>query len=91
MNDRRRPCPPEDLQVSRISQTEWRIADGRLSDSSPSKVLGFIQQRGSGFEVLSLDSPDRDLYFAAWVAAIGSFAEASAPLPASDFRAAPKK
>lgn len=86
MIERRQPCPAEDLQVSRISETEWRIADGRLSDSSPSKVLGFVQQRGETFEVLSLDAPDRDLLFPAWAAAIGSFSSVSEPARVLSFR-----
>jgi hypothetical protein len=75
MIDRHQPCPAEDLQVSRISETEWRVADARISDSSPSKVLGFVQRRGETFEVLSLDAPDRDLCFPGWAAAIGSFSD----------------
>ena len=73
---KREPCATEDLQVSRISDTEWRVADARLSDQSPSKVLGFIQKRVDTFEVLSLEAPDRDITFGEWKAAVEFFAEA---------------
>lgn len=71
---KREPCALEDLQVSRISETEWRIADVRLSDQSPSKVLGFIQERAGSFEVLSLEAPDHDISFQEWTTALGFFA-----------------
>lgn len=77
MNDRREQCPAENLQVTRISETEWRVADDRVSDTSPSKVLGFVQQRGEAFEVLNLHVPDRDEFFESWNSAIGSFADPS--------------
>jgi hypothetical protein len=74
MNVQHDPCPAEDLQISSISDREWRVADGRLSDQSPQKVLGFIQRHPSGFEVLDIISPDRDLFFTDWKAAVEFFA-----------------
>ncbi len=74
MNEKRDPCPVGDLQVSRISVGEWRVADGRLPDASPRKVLGFIQLRDGSYEVLHIEKPDRDLRFGSWESAIGSFA-----------------
>ena len=76
MHEKREPCPAGDLQVSRISVGEWRIADGRLGDASPSKVLGFIQLRDGGYDVLHIETPDRDLRFDTWDSALGSFAMA---------------
>ena len=73
MNDMNDPCPVAELQVSRISDGEWRVADGRLSDASPSKVLGFIQRRGDAFDVLHIAMPDRDLRFDDWNSALASF------------------
>jgi len=74
VNEKRDPCPAGDLQVSRISVGEWRIADGRLGDASPRKVLGFIQLRDGSYDVLHIEKPDRDLRFESWDAALGSFA-----------------
>jgi hypothetical protein len=80
VNEKRDPCPAGDLQVSRISVGEWRVADGRLGDASPSKVLGFIQLRDGGYDVLHIEQPDRDLRFDDWDAALGSFAMAGRSL-----------
>ena len=75
MNNNHNHCPVEELQVSSISDHEWRVADGRLSNRSPGKVLGFIQRRGASFEVLDLGAPDRDLSFDTWMASVQFFAE----------------
>ncbi|MBK4346675.1 hypothetical protein [Lacisediminihabitans changchengi] len=68
------PCPAEYLLVSRISVDEWRIADGRLSDGSAAKVLGFIQYRNAQYEVLNIKIPDHDEVFSDWESAVGFFA-----------------
>jgi hypothetical protein len=77
MNSTHNHCPVEELQVSSISDHEWRVADGRLSDQSPGKVLGFIQRKGASFEVLDLGAPDRDIFFDTWMASVQFFGEAS--------------
>jgi hypothetical protein len=69
----RQPCPVDELQISAISVDEWRVADSRLSDRSPSKVLGFIQRRNGGFEVLNIDSPDEDITYSDWKSAVEYF------------------
>jgi len=73
-NNAEGPCPAEYLLVSRISVDEWRIADGRLSDGSAAKVLGFIQYRNMQYEVLNIKMPDHDEVFADWESAVGFFA-----------------
>jgi hypothetical protein len=78
MNTQHVPCPVEDLQVSPISDHEWRVADGRVNDRSAAKVLGFIQRSGSGFDVLDITSPDRDLVFGDWKSAVEFFSGGSA-------------
>jgi hypothetical protein len=70
----RRSCPAADIEVRRISESEWRVGDGRVDEQSPDKILGFIQRSGSAFEVMAMDSPRRDVAFESWEAAVHSFA-----------------
>jgi hypothetical protein len=37
-----------------LSDHEWRVADRRQDEQSPEKVLGYINQSGSIFEVLNI-------------------------------------
>ncbi len=67
------PCPIEQLEVRKISDHEWRIGDGRRDEQSPEKVLGYIQERDGGFEVLTMGARGSDVLFADWDAAVASF------------------
>ncbi|MDJ0350575.1 hypothetical protein [Cryobacterium sp. PH29-G1] len=68
------PCTLEDLEVLAISDTEWRVGDRRRGEQSPEKVLGYIEQRGSTFDVLNVDTPGRHVTFPHLNSAIESFA-----------------
>jgi hypothetical protein len=68
------PCPVDKLEVRKISDHEWRVGDGRRDEQSPEKVLGYIQEREGGFEVLNMSAMGRDEVFQRWDAALGSFA-----------------
>ena len=71
------PCAAEDLELCVLSDHEWRVADRRQDEQSPDKVLGYINQSGSTFEVLNMEAPRRYLTFDQFQTAVASFAEAS--------------
>ena len=71
------PCAAEDLELRVLSDHEWRVADRRQDEQSPDKVLGYINQSGSTFEVLNMEAPRRYLTFDQFQTAVASFAEAS--------------
>jgi hypothetical protein len=58
-----------------------------VEERSPDKILGLIQKRGSTFEVMTMDSPRRDVSFDTWNAAVHFFASASDVSPARARRA----
>jgi hypothetical protein len=68
-----RRCPPQALEIRRISEREWRIGDGRVDEESPEKILGFIQYRATCYEVLDLSAPLSDAVFDRWDDALNSF------------------
>ena len=71
-------CPPDDLEIRNLSDHEWRVGDRRCHERSPAKVLGYIEKRGSNFEVLSMKEPRQLFIFDRFEAAVASLA---APFP----------
>lgn len=61
------------LEILELSPTEWRVNDRRIADGDPSAILGFIQQVGSFFEVLSLDRLQERSYFSPFQRATETF------------------
>ncbi|MHB1172600.1 MAG: hypothetical protein ACYCZY_08915 [Lacisediminihabitans sp.] len=74
MNHSHEPCAAEDLEVRPLSDYEWRVGDRRQDEHSPKKVLGYIQQHGSTFEVLDIEVPRQDITFDRLESAVASFA-----------------
>lgn len=70
------PCAAEDLEVRCLSDHEWRVGDRRRDERSPEKVLGYIEKRGSAFEVLDIESPRRHVMFDRFESAVASFTSA---------------
>jgi hypothetical protein len=50
------PAPPtkESVSLVKLSPTEWRVSDPRVSPHDASSLLGFIEARGSVFEATVL-------------------------------------
>lgn len=76
-NHNHEPCAVVDLELSVLSDHEWRVSDRRLDEQSPEKVLGYINQSGSTFEVLHIETPRRHMTFDQLQTALESFAQAS--------------
>lgn len=72
-NHSHEPCAVEDLEVRLLSDHEWRVGDRRRDEGSPEKVLGYIEQRGSAFEVLNMEEPRRHFMFDRLESAVASF------------------
>lgn len=72
-NQSHEPCAVEDLEVRLLSDHEWRVGDRRRDEGSPQKVLGYIEQRGSAFDVLNMAAPHRHFMFDHLEAAVASF------------------
>ena len=68
------PCAMRDLEVRSLSDHEWRVSDRRCHERSPEKVLGYIEKRGSAFEVMNIDAPRRHVMYGRFDSAIASFA-----------------
>jgi len=49
------------------------VGDWRRDERSPEKVLGYIQQHGSSFEVLNIEAPRRHVTFDHVESAVASF------------------
>ena len=75
-NHSHEPCAVGDLEVRLLSDHEWRVGDRRRDERSPEKVLGYIQQRGSSFEVLNLLAPRNHFMFDSLESAVASFTRA---------------
>jgi hypothetical protein len=52
-----------DIRLDALSSTEWRVCDGRLPESDPSSILGFIEFRHGVFEVTTMESPGDRVIF----------------------------
>jgi hypothetical protein len=44
----------EILEVIALTDHEWRVCDGRIPQSDPTRILGYIEHCPTGFEVLAL-------------------------------------
>ncbi|SEM71819.1 hypothetical protein E3O25_15680 [Cryobacterium sp. TMT1-3] len=60
---------PDDLQLTQISDGEWRVSDGRVPWDSPFSLIGFISLNADQYEVLEFGDPMRTFV-------VGSMAEA---------------
>ncbi|TFB66785.1 hypothetical protein [Cryobacterium sp. Hz9] len=76
-NNQHEPCAAADLELCILSDHEWRVADRRQDEQSPEKVLGYINQSGSLFEVLNIEAPRRHLTFNQFHSAVESFTATS--------------
>ncbi len=59
MRTREHPTPKaDDLKITMISASRWRVADGRLTDRPAISLLGFVDLQNGRFQVTRFDSPD---------------------------------
>ncbi|WP_431247475.1 hypothetical protein [Leifsonia xyli] len=58
------------LEVSEISDHEWRVSDTRVAALGAPPVVGFILQLDAMFEVTQIGRPGRRTYFRSFEAAI---------------------
>lgn len=62
---------PEDLEISQLGDHRWAVCDNRLDPGHPSRVLGYIERRSEGFEVLALTpAPTTRGHYDRWGAAV---------------------
>jgi len=55
---REHPTPKaDDLRITPISRTSWRVADRRLDGLPGIGLLGFVELRDGRYEVTRFDSP----------------------------------
>ena len=76
-NQSHEPCALRDLEIRSLSDHEWRVGDRRCYERSPEKVLGYIEKRGSAFEVMNIEAPRRHVVFDHFELAVASFASVS--------------
>ncbi|WP_210505881.1 hypothetical protein [Naasia sp. SYSU D00057] len=43
------------LEIVALSRCEWRICDGRIDEGDARRILGYIERRDDGYEVLALN------------------------------------
>jgi hypothetical protein len=68
------------LEVKALSDHEWRICDRALDRSDPRRVLGYIERRGTTYEVLALlPGPKPCGRFGDWGSALDVIAAESLP------------
>lgn len=66
------------LEIIALSDHEWRVCDGRIAPSDPSRILGYIERCPDGFEVLSLcPGPFSCGSFPRWNSALAALLEKS--------------
>lgn len=59
-----------DLEVSEISDREWRVSDTRVAAAGAPPVVGFILQLDGMFEVTQIGKPGYRTYFRSFDAAL---------------------
>jgi hypothetical protein len=59
------------LEVSEISDREWRVSDTRAAALGAPPVVGFILELDGMFEVTQIGRPGRRTYFRSFDAALG--------------------
>jgi hypothetical protein len=63
------------LEVTALSDHEWRVCDRILDRSDPRRVIGYIEHKAKGYEVLALlPGPKRCGRFGDWDSALGAIA-----------------
>lgn len=67
--------PPalENLELTALSNTEWRVFDARFPAENALGLLGFIEEKDGGFEVLQIGAPGRTFRFDTLEAALTHF------------------
>jgi hypothetical protein len=78
--DEREVRTPDDVQLTQISDGEWRVSDGRVPGDSPFALIGFISLNADQYEVLEFGDPMRTFFVGAMADAESIFAP-----PAGDF------
>jgi hypothetical protein len=59
------------LEITAISDHEWRVCDERIDADDPRRVMGYIERRGTSYEVLALVPQPRNCgSFPRWGAAL---------------------
>jgi len=58
------------LEVSEISDREWRVSDARVAALGAPPVVGFILQLDAMFEVTQIGKPGHRTYFRSFEAAL---------------------
>lgn len=58
------------LEVSEISEREWRVSDARVAAAGAPPVVGFVLQLDGMFEVTQIGRPGRRTYFRSFDAAL---------------------
>ena len=48
-----------ELEVVALSRSEWRVCDGRIDEGDARRILGYIERRENGYEVLALNPAHR--------------------------------
>jgi hypothetical protein len=43
-----------ELEVVALTRCEWRVCDGRIAEGDARRILGYIEKRDGGYEVLAL-------------------------------------
>ena len=58
MRTREHPTPkPDDLKITMMSMSRWRVADRRLDGGVGISLLGFVDLQNGHYEVTRFDSP----------------------------------
>jgi hypothetical protein len=61
-----------DLEVVALTPREWRVCDGTIDENDARRILGYIEHRADGFEVLALcPAPRFRSGCASWNEALG--------------------
>ena len=60
------------LEVSEISNHEWRVSDTRVAALGAPPVVGFVLQLDGMFEVTQIGRPGRRTYFRSFDAALSA-------------------
>jgi hypothetical protein len=60
---REHPTPkPDDLTITMVTMSRWRVADSRIDDGAGISLLGFVDLQNGHYEVTRFDSADVSAY-----------------------------
>jgi hypothetical protein len=67
------PCSIDDLELTELSPTEWRVRDNRIPEDNAASLMGFVDKAGDRYEVMEFGERVQFHTFNTFIGAVSHF------------------